>query len=140
MTTPTPITYWHMAGDAHTHIHGEDRTASLSLDLPHDTFFRLLVTPRAHLSIQKHAASYFVDLADTQFEQVLQYLRGFFQRMAQTCDLSSPELAATAEGTGSEFDFPRPSPSWLMLEEFCRGLRHHPELCRRLKEVPVRWL
>ncbi len=129
-----------MVWDPRTHIHGEDRTASLGLELPYDTLFRLLVTPRSQLRIQKHAASYFVALAETHFEQVLQYLRGFFVRLAQTCDLSSPELAATAEGQGSEFDFPRPSPSWLMLEEFCRGLRPHSELCRHLKEIPVRWL
>ena len=72
-------------------------------------------------------------------QDVLQYLRDFFLRMAATCDLSSPELAVTAAGRGSEFDFPRPSPSWLMIEEFCRGLHAHPELRRQLKAVPVQW-
>jgi hypothetical protein len=134
------ITYWHMAWDAQAHIHGEDRTATLSLDLPHEILFRLLVTPRSHLPIQKGAASYFVELATTRFDDVLQYLRAFFLRIVETCDLSSPELATVAQGRGSEFDFPRPSPSWMMLEEFCKGLRHHAELCRQLRDIPVRWL
>jgi hypothetical protein len=134
------ITYWHMVWDPRTNIHGEDRTASLSLDLPHETLLRLLVTPTSSLSIQKRAASYFVHTAEARFDDVLQYLRAFFIRMAETCELSSPELTVTAAGRGSEFDFPRPSPSWIMLEEFCRRLRAHPELCRQLKDIPVRWL
>ena len=137
ITTPDAFTYWHMVWDPDTHIHGENRSAPLSLDLRHDTLFRLLVTPTSDLIIQKRAARYFVDLAQTRLEDVLQYLRAFFLRMAATCDLSSPGLAVTAGGRGSEFDFPRPSPSWLMIEEFCRGLHAHPELRRQLKAVPV---
>jgi hypothetical protein len=138
--TPTEISYWHMVRDSRRRIRGENRTASLSLDLPHDTLFRLLVTPTARLTIQKRAASYFFNLAETRFEDVLQYLRAFFLRLAETCDLSSPELAVTANGRGSEFDFPRPSASWLMLEEFCQGLRPQRQLCTQLKQIPVRWL
>jgi hypothetical protein len=139
-TAADEITYWHMVSDPQTHIRGENRTAIVSLDLPHEILFRLLVTPTSNLSIQKRAATYFADLAETRFEDVFQYLRAFFVRMDETCNASSPELAVTPDGRGSEFDFPRPSPSWIMLEEFCRGLRRHRELCERLKMIPVRWL
>jgi hypothetical protein len=137
---PAEITYWHMVWDSRRHIQGEDRTVSLSLDLPHDTLFRLLVTPTSGLIIQKRASSYFVTLAETRFEDVLEYLRAFFVRMTEMCDLSSPELAVTASGRGSEFDFPRPSPSWAMIKEFCQGLREQRQLCSQLKQIPVLWL
>ena len=129
-----------MVWDSQTHSRGENRTATLGLDLPHEILFRLLVTPQSGLAIQKRVASYFVELAQTRFDDVLQYLRAFFSRMDAACNLSSPELAVLSDGRGSEFDFPRPSPSWIMLEEFCRGLRHHEQLCDQLRSIPVRWL
>lgn len=140
ITTTDQIPYWHMVWDSRTRIRGENRSATLNLDLPHEILFRLLVTPGPQLAIQNRAASYFVDVAGTRFNEVLGYLRAFFMRLAQTCDLSSPELAVLPDGRGSEFDFPRPSPSWLMLEEFCRGLRRHKQLCDQLRSIPVRWL
>jgi hypothetical protein len=86
ITTTDEITCWHMVWDSRTHIHGENRTAIVSLELPHEILFRLLVTPTSNLTIQKRAASYFTDLAQTRFEDVLQYLRAFFVRMAETCN------------------------------------------------------
>ena len=138
-TAADQITYWHMVWDTQTHTRGENRTATVSLELPHEVLFRLLVTPTSGLTIQKRAATYFADQAEARFDDVLRYLRAFFARMAETCDLSSPGLAVRSEGRGSEFDFPRPSPSWIMVEEFCRGLRRHRELCVQLKTLPVRW-
>jgi hypothetical protein len=140
ITATDEITYWHMEWDTARRIRGDNRTAIVSLDLPQDILFRLLVTPTSKLTIQNRSARFFTELAQTRFDAVLTYLRAFFSRMAETCNLSSPELAVTPSGHGSEFDFPRPSPSWIMLEEFCRALQRHPELSAELKKIPVRWL
>jgi hypothetical protein len=140
MTAATKeISYWHMTWDADRRIQGETRSAVVDLDLPHEVLFRLLVTPTGQLTIQRFAARTYTELAATNFDGVVAYLRAFFLRMADTCNLSSTELAVTPTGCGSEFDFPRPSPSWIMVEEFCRGLHRHQELRDALKTIPVRW-
>jgi len=140
MTTATnKISYWHMTWDEDRRIQGETRSASFSLDLAHDVLFRLLVTPTGQLTNQKLAAHFYTEQAAIRFDAVVAYLQAFFLRLADTCNLSSPELAVTSGGRNSEFDFPRPSPSWIMIEEFCRGLHRHRKLRDELKKISVRW-
>jgi hypothetical protein len=132
------IPYSHIIWNSRTYSQSENRTATLSLDLPFEILFRLLVAPEIGFAIQKCAATYFVNLAQTRLEDVVEYLRSFFLKLNETCNMSSPELTVISIYHGSDFDFPRPSPSWLMMREFCRNLKPHAELYGQLKSMPIR--
>jgi hypothetical protein len=130
------ITYWHMEWHPHTNLQGENRTVTLNLDLPHDTFFRLLATPGQH--IHESAARYFIGMAESRFDEVVQYLRSFFARLHHECEPSS-EMRVLPEFRGTPFDFPRPSPTWIMVEMFCTALHPQRALCEQLHADGIRF-
>jgi len=139
---PSPeaeIVYWHTTRTSDGEIQGQGRKALLSLDLPYDVLFRLLVTPAPNLKIQKQVAEFYVDLCLSEFDKVLRYLRTFFTRILETCDLGTPELKLLRAGEASDFDFPRSTASWMMLSEFCKALQPHEGLGLQLKPILARW-
>lgn len=129
-TREPKITYWHMEWHPQTNLQGENRTVTLNLDLPQDTFFRLLATPGQH--IHEIVATYFIGMAESRFDDVLQYLRAFFSRLHRECEPYS-EMRALPAFRATAFDFPRPSPTWIMVEMFCTALRPQRELCSQLR-------
>lgn len=127
---PKTLTYWHMVWDPRTYRHGEYRTVTLGLDLPHETMLRLVCSGALHIPI---VAAYVTSLADTRLQDVAEYLRGFLRRIQSDCQMSSMELAVRQELRGTEFDFPRPSPSLVFVHEFCRMLTRHRPLYDALR-------
>lgn len=123
-----PITYWHMEWDPKTHTHGQNRSVTMSLRLPYPTLLRLLVTPSAGLQNQNLIAEYLKEELTGNEEGTIEYLGRFFALLDTECQPGATDLAVKEDKKGGDFDFPRPSPSWMMIREFCLMLRREPKL------------
>lgn len=120
------IQYWHMQWDQDCRIQGENRVVDLSLDLPYPILFRLLVTPSAGLQIQNAAASFFRIEVQRAPKEVIDYLSGFFKRIDSDCEPGAMDMRVMSARKFTDLDFPRPSPSWMMIREFCKLLKAEP--------------
>ena len=126
-----------MVWDARTHCDGEYRTAIVSLNLPYEILMRLVCSGSLHFP---KVAAHFTSLADSQLEPVAGYLKGFLTRILTECDTHSMELHVREDRKGSDFDFPRPSPSFFFIREFCQSLARHRPLYEALKSQEFRSL
>ena len=102
----------------YNHVRGEVEVA-FSLDLAPEVSLRILCNGAD--STAQFVTFLRNEMVSRPAETVV-FVESFFCTLADALDLSESYLPAKPESVGGPLDFPRPSPSWLMLKLFVEGL------------------
>jgi hypothetical protein len=112
------LPYWHNQAL-------ETRTAKLAFGIPYEILLGILCHSNANV---ERAADFFLSLAKDDMRATAGYLAGFIARLAEDCDPRTGDLAVTPEKKHTAMDFPRPSPTRLLVWDFAERLARDREL------------
>ncbi len=121
------LPYWHNESL-------EQRSARLACGTPYEILLGVLCHSNANVDT---AAAFFRSLYDIHPDAVARYLIGFIERLHQECDTHNCELRALPEKRMTAIDFPRPSPTLLLVWDFARQLARNAALYTDLSKTPV---
>jgi len=119
------LPYWHNEAM-------EKRSGRLACGTPYEILLGMLCHGNANVDT---AAAFFLSLHDSDPEAVSRYIIGFVERLYDECDTHSHTLRAIPEKRMTAIDFPRPSPTLLLVWDFARQLAQNPRLHRAVSET-----
>lgn len=112
------LPYWHNEAM-------ESRTAKLAFGIPYEILLGILCHSNANV---ERAADFFLNLAKADMRATAGYLAGFIARLSEDCDPRTADLAVTPEKGYAAMDFPRPSPTRLLVGDFAERLARDHDL------------
>jgi hypothetical protein len=115
----------------------EPREGKLAFGIPYELLLGILCYGNPNV---EKAADFFIALWKDSPNAVASYLSGFISRLADECDLGSPELKVKPSKRHTAMDFPRPSPALMTVWDFGRRLAREPDLHKELSRTPgAKW-
>jgi hypothetical protein len=118
------LPYWHNESL-------EQQAGRLACGTPYEILLGILCHSNANVD---SAAAFFRSLYETHPDAVACYLKGFIARLHEECDTHNCELRATPAKRMTPIDFPRPSPTLLLVWDFARQLARdsalYADLCK----------
>ena len=119
------LPYWHNESM-------ESRTEKLVCGTPYEVLLGMLCHDTPNVD---RAAAFFLSLYQQWPEAVSGYLRGFFERLYEECNIEDFYLEAKPEKARTAIDFPRPSVARMLVGEFFALLSENAELHSVLSKV-----
>lgn len=110
----------------------EQRLGKLGCGTPYEILLGMLCHSNANV---ERVADFFLSLYDDQSEAVSRYIIGFIDRLYHECDTNSPELKPISAKRMTAIDFPRPSPTLLLVWDFASQLARNPRLRAAVMEA-----